>query len=51
MSYDSAIEELQRRKEYEEQKIEIREEFNTFVWDGALALQKAIAKIFGWLAL
>lgn len=48
MSYDDAISTLKRRQDYEEQEISISETFDTFVWDGAMALQKAIKQMFGW---
>lgn len=48
MSYDLAMDNLRRQRDYEEQFIEIYEDVPSFVWDGALALQKAIKEIFGW---
>ena len=48
MTFDDAILALQRKKEHDEKVVDIIEEVDAFVWDGALALQKAIVKQFGW---
>lgn len=48
MSYDRAIEDLEKRRDFEEKETEIIEQVKAFVWDGALAFQKAIAEKFGW---
>lgn len=45
---DEAIELLQRRKKYEEESCVLIEEVDAFVWDGALAFQKAMQEMFGW---
>lgn len=48
MEYEDAIALLKRRMEFEEEKTSIKETINTFPWDGAFALQKAMKEIFGW---
>lgn len=49
MSYDTAIDTLEKRKTYEEQVTSFVETIdNGFIWDGAIAFQKAMAKIYGW---
>lgn len=48
MSLDTAIKHLAVRMDYEEQEIEIKETVNAFVWDGAIAFQKALQELFGW---
>lgn len=48
VNFDQAIDLLERRKKYEEEVTEIRENIDAFIWDGALALQKAIRKIYGF---
>lgn len=48
MSLMKAIEHLTIRREYEEQAVEITEPIDAFIWDGALALQRAMRELFGW---
>ncbi len=48
MGFQEAIEVLQRRMQFEQEPCEIRETINAFVWDGALALSKAMTELFGW---
>lgn len=48
MTYLTAIEHLNTRMQYEEQTVSISETVDAFVWDGALAFQKAMREIFGW---
>lgn len=48
MSYQSAIDSLTRRMQYEQEVTCFTEQINGFVWDAALALNKAMAKLFGW---
>lgn len=43
-----AITVLQDRAEYEESKVNLLFDFDTFVWDGAYALSKALERKFGW---
>ena len=50
-TYDDAIEECQRRKADDEKAINVIEEFDCFVWDGALATTKAITEMFGSAAM
>lgn len=48
MALSTAIDHLHTRMQYEEQTIEVNETVEAFVWDGALAFQKAMKEIFGW---
>lgn len=48
ISLDTAIELLQRKKREEEEVVTVVEEIDAFVWDGALALTKAMAELFGY---
>lgn len=50
MNYDQAITELERRKKYEEEDVAISEPVNGFVYDAAIAFNKAMAKMFGWVS-
>lgn len=43
-----AINVLETKEQQEEEFIDIRETIDAFVWDGALALSKAMAKMYGW---
>jgi transitional endoplasmic reticulum ATPase len=43
-----AIGVLEQKEQQEEEFIDIRETIDAFVWDGALALSKAMAKMYGW---
>lgn len=49
MTLDSAIDALQRQKINEEKVIDIHEDFDTFVWDGAHAFYKAMQEIYGFV--
>lgn len=48
MSYDDAIDVIQRRKEYENQPVAIEEIFMAFPQDGAYAMDKVLTEMFGW---
>jgi hypothetical protein len=48
ISYDVAIQLIQRKKQEEEEVVQLYEVVDGFVWDGALALSKAMAKMFGY---
>lgn len=48
LSLDSAIEQLQRLKRLEEEVYSFNHTFEAFIWDGAVALSKAITNIFGF---
>lgn len=50
MTLPRAIAVLQRQMEYEEETVVINETISGFIWDGALALQKAFTKKFGWVS-
>jgi SpoVK/Ycf46/Vps4 family AAA+-type ATPase len=47
MTYAQAIEVLRRIMEYDEEIVDISEIIPAFVWDGALALEKALKEIHG----
>ena len=49
MSYDNALEVLTRLKEQDEKVVMIHEDVPAFVWDGALALSKALTEQFGFV--
>jgi hypothetical protein len=48
MQLDEAIDLLERRKEYLEEEVQIREAFNVFPWDGANALALVLTRRYGW---
>jgi transitional endoplasmic reticulum ATPase len=48
MQLDEAIDLLERRKDYLEEEIQIREAFNVFPWDGANALDIVLTRRYGW---
>lgn len=48
MTYDEGILWLQRRKQEDETKVGVYHEIKASPLDGAVAFQKAIAKIYGW---
>lgn len=50
MSIDDAQDLLERRKKYLEEKVDIRETFNVFPWDGANAIDEVLTRKFGWSA-
>lgn len=47
-SIDGAIAQLQRLQRMEEETYDFIHTFEAFVWDGAVALSKAIGKVFGF---
>lgn len=47
MTFKAAIEVLQARIVYDDQKVSIQEPIKAFVWDGALALQQALTELYG----
>jgi transitional endoplasmic reticulum ATPase len=51
MSYDEGITWLKRKKEEEEQTVNVHEEVDAFVLEGLVAFHKAIAKKYGWVGL
>lgn len=48
VSYPTAIELIQRKMREEDEVVQLSETVDGFVWDGALALTKAMKKIFGY---
>lgn len=48
VSYDTAIELIQRKKREEEETVAIKETIDGFIWDGALALSRAMKDLFGY---
>lgn len=48
MGLNEAIEVLERRKVYMQEKVILRETFDVFPWDGAYALQQLLEKKYGW---
>lgn len=48
MTIKEAKDLLTRREKYEEEQVDINEQIPCFVWDGALALSKAMARKFGF---
>jgi hypothetical protein len=50
MSYDVAIETLERKREEEEQNVAVNESVDAFPKDGAVAFQKAMQEMFGWVS-
>lgn len=50
MSIDECQELLERRKKYLEEKVDIRETFDVFPWDGANAIDEVLTRKFGWSA-
>lgn len=50
MSVDSAIELLERRRDYLEEEVQVSQTFNVFPWDGANALAICLEEMFGWAA-
>lgn len=49
MSYDVAIEWMKRKKQEDEQIVAILHEIDAYPLDGAVALQRALEDIFGWV--
>lgn len=50
MSVDDAIDFLQRRREFENEKVTFSESYNYFPLDGAVALDRVLTERFGWSA-
>lgn len=50
MPIQEAINLLERRKEYLEEEVDIRETFDVFPWDGAHAIDIVLTRKFGWSA-
>lgn len=48
MTTAGAIDTLQRRLKYEEEKVTMQESFEAFPWDGACALDTVLTRMFGW---
>jgi hypothetical protein len=48
MEISDAIDLLERRRDYLEEVIEVRESFNVFPWDGANALNEVLTRRYGW---
>ncbi len=48
MSLESAIDLIQRRIEYEQEVMEVKEKFDVFPWDGAVALHRVLTRLYGW---
>lgn len=48
MSFDDAIDVLERRKAYEAQDVAVEEVFLAFPQDGAYAMDKVLTEMFGW---
>lgn len=48
MSFDEGIRNLERRRDYENQKTRFTVEVEAFPQDGAVALQRVLAKRYGW---
>ena len=48
MSIQDAIALLMRQLQYEDETVEINEDIDAFLWDGALALSKALSRKFGF---
>jgi transitional endoplasmic reticulum ATPase len=51
MTIDQAIDNLQRKKLYDEQIVALHIPFDCFLFDGAFALQKALTKRHGWAGM
>jgi transitional endoplasmic reticulum ATPase len=50
MSVDAAIETLIRRKAFLDEDTVVREKFDVFPWDGAVALDTVLTNRYGWVA-
>ena len=50
MKLEDAMILIKRRMKYEEEDVRVTREFNVFPWDGAYALNKALAARYGWAA-
>lgn len=48
LSIPDAMKLLERRQKYLEEKVEIREDFDVFPWDGAYAVNQVFIQKFGW---
>jgi len=49
MGIDAAIDLLERRKEYLQETVDLRETFDVFPWDGANAFAEVLEKRYGWV--
>lgn len=49
MGIDDAIELLERRKTYLQEKVALHEQFDVFPWDGANAFAEVLEKRYGWV--
>jgi transitional endoplasmic reticulum ATPase len=49
MSYNEGIRWLKRRRDEDEQEVEINRSYSIFPTEGAIALQKAMARRYGWV--
>ncbi len=50
MSFDVAIDTLSRKRDEEEERVSINETTDAFPKDGAVAFQKAMQRMFGWVS-
>lgn len=50
MSAKEALDLLERRVKFEEEKVILRETFDCFPWDGAVALERVLTQQYGWAA-
>jgi transitional endoplasmic reticulum ATPase len=48
VTYEIAIEQLQRKIKEEQERVQIREVLPGFLWEGAFAFYKAMQQMFGW---
>lgn len=48
MSYDEAITQIERMRDFDNQEIIIKEEVNAFYLDAAAALNEAMRRLYGW---
>lgn len=48
LSFDGAIDLIQRRKRYMEEETDLHETFDVFPWDGANALNEVLRAKYGW---
>lgn len=48
LSFDGAIDLIQRRKQYMEEDTDLHETFDVFPWDGAAALDHVLREKYGW---
>lgn len=48
MGYDEAIDNLRRRRDYEQQVTEFSETIDAFPWDAAAAMSRVLTRRYGW---